>query len=357
MPAPRIARRGCRIASGRPHGKAKDYVSQLGIGLIGCGGMGRSLGRQLLEIEAARLVGIVDPSPEAVATASQELKAPSFDGPEALLEAPDLDAVIIAAPGFLHRELTEMAASRGKHIFVEKPMATTTADCDAMIAAAERAGITMMVGQVLRYYACWNWLTDFVHRGEIGKPMGVALTRIGGGWGGWPQPWRNALSKSGGLLMEVNAHEIDFMCQVCGDVERVYAEADHYGTEDPSDYPNLYFVSLRFASGAVGLVHSSTVSELPHISGKLQGEEGTVIYTNGFSPDGEIRWARRGGETQTLRVRDIQVEQPVRKELRLFIEAVLSGAPVPIPASEGRRNVAIAEAAYESARTGRPITP
>lgn len=328
----------------------------LGIGLIGCGGMGRSLGRQLLEIEAARLVAMTDPSAEARAEAAAELGRPAVESVERLIESPEVEAVVIASPGLYHAELTEQAAARGKHVFVEKPLATYARDCDRILAAAEQAGITLMVGQVLRYYPCWWQVLELVREGVLGEPWAVAVTRIGGGWSGWPQAWRNSREISGGLLMEVNAHEIDFMCQVCGDVERVYAEADHFGTEDPSDYPNLAFVSLRFRSGAVGLLHTSTVSEISDLSGKIQGSEGTLVYTRGFSPDGEIRYTRRDGETRTLRVGDLEVEQPVRKELRLFVEAVRNGTPPPIPGAEGRRNVVIAEAAYESARTGRPVT-
>jgi UDP-N-acetylglucosamine 3-dehydrogenase len=331
-------------------------VSKLGVGLIGCGGMGRSLGKQLVGLETARLAGVADVSPEAVEKVSAELEAPGFPSAEALLERPDVDAVIIASPGFVHRPLSELAASRGKHIFLEKPMATNAADCDAIMGAADRAGVVLMVGQVLRYYPCWWQIIELVRRGEIGTPVGIHVTRVGGGFSGvWSQEWRNSLELSGGLLMEVNAHEIDFMCQVCGDVDRVYAEAGHYG-DDPADYPNLYFVSLRFTSGAVGLLHSSTFSAMNDLSGKVQGTEGTVFYTNGFAADGEIRHGRGEGEPRTIRIGDIQVEPPVRRELRLFVEAVQTGSPVPIPGTEAKRNVAIAQAAYESARTGKPVS-
>jgi predicted dehydrogenase len=199
---------------------------------------------------------------------------------------------------------------------------------------------------------------ELVRAGEIGEPWGITVTRLGGGWGGWSQPWRNSLEQSGGLLMEVNAHEIDFMCQIGGDVQRVYAEADKYG-EDPSDYPNLCFVSMRFKSGAVGMLHSSTVSAVGDLSGKIQGSKGSLIYTNGFGKGGEIRFAQRdqpASEATVIPIAEIEVEQPVRKELRLFVEAVLNGTPPPIPGREGKRNVVIAEAAYESARTGQPVT-
>src|SRR5947209_7045437 len=117
--------------------------------------MGRGLGKQLLEIGDAALRGVADVSAEAAQSASEELGAPSFSSAEALLDRPDVDAVIVASPPFQHRPLVELAAARGKHVFVEKPLAANTADCDAMIRAAEAAGVTLMVGQVLRYYPCW----------------------------------------------------------------------------------------------------------------------------------------------------------------------------------------------------------
>ena len=103
------------------------------------------------------------------------------------------------------------------------------------------------------------------------------------------------------------------------------------------------------------MLHTSTVAAVSDLSGKVQGSEGTLVYTNGFNPAGEIRYARRDGEVQTIRVGDIEVEQPVRRELRLFVESVRNGTPPPVPGSEGKRNVVIAEAAYESARTGQPV--
>jgi UDP-N-acetylglucosamine 3-dehydrogenase len=329
-------------------------VSTLGIGLIGCGGMGRSLTRQLVTIDSARLVAVMDVSEEAARAVGEEYSVPFVTTPDALIARPDVDAVIVASPGFLHRAQTELAAAHGKHVFVEKPMATNVADCEGMIAAAESGGITLMVGQVLRYYPCWSKCLEIVRSGEIGSPVGVAVTRISPGWGGWAAAWRNSLEQSGGLLMEVNAHEIDFMCQVGGDVTRVYAEADRY-CDDPADYPNLYFVSLRFASGAVGLLHASTVTALSDLSGKIQGDEGTLIYTSGFGTGGEIRVAKRDGEPRSIPIGEIEVEQPVRKELRLFVESVLNGTPPPITPREGMRNVAVAAAAYQSARAGRSV--
>jgi len=329
-------------------------MAELGVGLIGCGAMGRDLGRALLEVPAASLRAVTDPDPDAATAAGEALGAGVAADLAGLLLAPGVDAVIVASPGCFHREQVEAALAAGKHVFVEKPMALTAADCDAMDAAAARAGRLLMVGQVLRFYPCWREVLAIVRSGEIGAPWAVSVTRVGGGWEGWPQAWRNRRDRSGGLLMEVNAHEFDFMTQVCGDVERVYAEAAHYGP-GPEDYPDLAFVTLRFASGAVGHLHTSTVSALDLLTGTIQGSEGTLHYTNGFAGDGEIRVARRDGSTRLIRVGDLHHEPPVRHELRLFVEAALSGGAAPIPGAEGRRNVRLAEAAYAAAEGGAPV--
>jgi myo-inositol 2-dehydrogenase/D-chiro-inositol 1-dehydrogenase len=328
-------------------------VERLGVGLVGCGGMGRSLAKQLITIDEARLVAVTDVSVEARERAAEELGSPAVESVEALLAAPDLQAVVVATPGFQHRTVLELAASAGKHAFVEKPLAVTSADCDAMISTARDAGITLMVGQVLRFYPCWWKVLELVRQGEIGEPWAITVTRISG-WGNWTTTWRKSMSMSGGLLMEVNAHEIDFMTQIGGDVVRVYAEADRF-EEDGSDYPNIHFVSLRFAQGAMGHLHSSSVSAVNDLSGKVQGSEGTIVYSNGFGGGGEIRYARKNGTATVIPISEIQIENPVRKELRLFVDCLRNGGPVPIPPEQGRRNVRIAEAAYESARTGQPV--
>lgn len=330
-------------------------MAQLGLGLIGCGGMGRALGQQLVTVESARLIAVTDVNADAASAAAQELGSGTHPDVTSLLADPQIGAVVIATPGFLHRPVVEQAAAAGKHVFVEKPMAVTADDCDAILAAAAGAGITLMVGQVLRYYPCWWKCLELVRAGTIGEVWGISVTRAGGGWTRWSQPWRQSLAMCGGLLMEVNAHEIDFMVQAAGEVERVYAEADHFG-DDGCDYSNLLFVSLRFRSGAVGMLHSSNVSGIGDLNGKIEGSEGSLLYTGGFGGDGsDIHWARKGGERERLPIRDIRIENPVRKELRLFVEAVQNGTAPPVTGAEARHNVLVALAAYESARTGGPV--
>ncbi|MFN3649199.1 MAG: Gfo/Idh/MocA family protein [Armatimonadota bacterium] len=328
---------------------------RLRVALLGCGVMGRSLGSKLVELERAALVGVADVDAAAAAQASEQLRVPAHADPDALLSRDDVDAVIIAAPPFLHRPLAEAAAAHGKHLFVEKPLAPSSADSQAILDAADAAGVTLMVGQVLRYYPCWRYVLERVRRGDLGNPRSISVRRVGGGWGAAARGWRASRELSGGLLMEINAHEIDFLCEIGGEVERVYAEAEHFG-EDGCDYPNLAFVSLRFRSGALGLLHSSMVSALGDLSGSVEGSEGTLQYRGGFSADGTITLARPGETPVETRIGSLEYDDPVRHELSLFVDAALDGTPPPVTGRHGLRNVIVAEAAYRSAREGRPVS-
>ena len=103
------------------------------VGLIGCGGMGMSLGRALNATGAARIAAVADVDPARARACGEELGAPSYEDHRSMLATADVAAAIVASPPFLHRPLAEDALAAGCHVFVEKPMAVTLEDCDAMM--------------------------------------------------------------------------------------------------------------------------------------------------------------------------------------------------------------------------------
>jgi predicted dehydrogenase len=323
------------------------------VGLIGCGGMGMSLAGALNATGVGHIAAVADVDADRARASAEKLGARAFTDHHELL-AGGVSAVIVASPPFMHRPLSEDALAAGCHVFVEKPLAPTLADCDAILKAAETAGRTLMVGQVLRYYPTWRHIRERVAAGAIGRPIGAQVTRVGGGFGSFTVPWRRERAKSGGMLMEVNAHEIDFLCEILGEPRRVYAAMGQF-LDQELDYPNLAFVSIHFSGGGLGLLHASMVSALGDLSGKIEGEAGTIFYQDGFSGDGQISEARHGEKATVTRVGDLNYEPPVQAELRAFIESASTGAPPPITGAEGRRAVAVAIAAYRSAEEERPV--
>jgi predicted dehydrogenase len=178
------------------------------------------------------------------------------------------------------------------------------------------------------------------------------VTRIGGGWGSWDVTWRRERAKSGGMILEIHAHEIDFLIGIGGPVERVYGAMGNFG-DTGCDYPNLAFLSCHFQSGALGLLHASQTSAIGDLSGAIEGDQGAFHYRDGFSRDSEILFRSRGGESRTTRVGDLQYEPPVQAEMREFATSIVEGRDPAIPGEEGRRVIAVALAAYHSMETGR----
>lgn len=341
---------------------------RLGIGVVGCGVMGRSLVQGLAGIEEARLVAVADVKEEAIQellahwTAEMEKRGTPIDPKEVrtystaqeLVQDEGVEAVLIATPGFLHREAAEAAARAKKHIFSEKPLATTVADCDAMLQAAEKVGVVLMVGQVCRFHAVHRKVKELVAEGAIGEPICLTVHRLGGRWGGvWRQSWRMRRALCGGALMEVNAHELDWARWVMGEVRRVFAMGRNFINLE-QDYPDVALVTLEFVSGALGWLHSSQASELGGYGARVDGREGSILIPSFWGSEAGLRYKRQGAEAQWIPASSLTVEPPVQAELRAFVEAVRRGSEPPVTGWDGRMAVAIAEAAYRSIETGRP---
>jgi predicted dehydrogenase len=325
----------------------------MNVALIGCGVMGDSLATCLADVDTARLITVFDPDAEAAAKFGEKHGAEVESDLGGLLNRDDIRGVIIAAPPFLHRELCMSASEAGKDIFVEKPLATTVGDCDAVIAAAESAGIKLMVGLVCRYHPVHGTVKRLVSAGEIGEPIHMYVDRLTGPWGDiWGKDWRQSREKSGGVLMEINAHEIDFMRHVCGDVETVYAAGGRY-VNKTVDYPDVAILTLRFKNGATGCLQSSIASAHGRYSGRIDGTEGTIDFPFLSMQNPTVQVKRFDGELET---RQIEVTgNSVTKELAAWAHAVQHDHEPEITGRDGRAAVQIAVAAYDSIESGKAV--
>jgi predicted dehydrogenase len=330
-------------------------VEKLRIGLIGCGGMGAALAKAAAGLERAEVVAVSDVFGEAAEKLSQELGAQAYgDDGRKILRRRDIAAVIVATPPYLHRNGVVRAARARKHIFSEKPMATNVSDCDAMLRAVEKAGVKLQIGQVLRYLPLQSMTIELVRSGKYGEPIAISVTRVGGSWGSYRTSWRYSHQQSGGVLMEVNAHELDLMRQICGDARTVCAHARRY-FEQPMTSPDQVFVIMEFESGAMGHLHSSFASAIGETSCKVQCREGAIFYRSGPGLPGTLWHGAFREQPTAVLDKDIAVENPVAREVREWVDAVLDDKPVTIPGIDGRKAVELAEAAYHSARTGKPV--
>jgi len=302
----------------------------------------------------ARVVAGADPADEQRARFKESYKeAKVYETVEQLLADDEVQAVFVASPNHLHCEHTVAAAQARRHVFCEKPMALTAADCDRMIEACDQAGVKLMVGQVLRYIPDLCWALQLVRSGQLGRPVAVSIERLWGAVGRtWQIPWRIEKRFSGGWLYEVNVHEIDYMCEILGSPQRVYATTAKF-IESNHDIEDLALATFHFPNGGVGLIQGGSCSLLGRYEVAVFCEKGDLFLDRNADA---IRYHTLDGELVEQKRSEIpETESPVQREVREFLEAVTEDKPVTIPGHIGRRAIAAIEAAYRSAATGQPV--
>ena len=328
-------------------------MNELGFALIGCGGMGRSEARVLREVPRARLVAVCDVHEAAAREFGAEMGVPHLVDHHEALARPDVGAVLVATPNGLHTQIVLDACAAGRHVFCEKPFAFTVAECDRMMAAAEGAGVRLMVGHVLRLLPLFQRVIDIFDSGALGRPVAAQISRIG--WLGDPKArYRLRKELTGGLLYDITVHEIDLLHRLCGPTASVYALLDNH-VQKEIDYEDDAQLLLRFRSGASGHLFASLASPIGASFGTIVGEKGALRYDHGA---GEITYKRTGEGEQVVTEKVVRAEgeNGYLRELRSFTEWVLDGKEPLLTAKEGRAAIQVAEAAYRSAASGQPVS-
>jgi UDP-N-acetylglucosamine 3-dehydrogenase len=326
-------------------------VSPVRIGIIGCGSIARSAHVPgFLASERACLGGFASrtrASAEATAEGC-ESPAPIYDDWRELVEREDVDAITICSPNAFHRDQAVAAAKAGKHVLVEKPVAVSAAEADEMIAAAQQARVVLQVAHNLRYVPAVLAARDVVRGGRLGNIVGL---RAAFGHGG-PQVWAPEASwffdrtrSGGGALIDLGIHIIDVVNFVTG-LRAGEVTAMVSGHEPCEDAAQLV---LSFDNGAIGSVHASWLARpAPDMSLTIFGTDGTLHF--------DVR------TPLTLRPADGKKEQIELPDVTAnpfddFARVVSGEEPVGPAASgeEARNAIAIVDAAYASAQSGKTV--
>jgi predicted dehydrogenase len=326
----------------------------LRIGLIGAGAIGRAHLATFRHIQGVRVAGVADPAIERAHELAALVGAEAHADYRALLGA--VDAAWICTPPRLHPEQALACADAGAHVFCEKPIALDLAEADRMIAATRRAGVHLMIGQVIRYYPETVLLKQLVDAGELGEPV-VALGRrmLAAPPALWTD-WRRDVALSGGFAVDSAIHEVDTIRFLAGEVASVYARVAHGDPGSPSVDTDLRAL-LTLANGAAATVEASCVAPMREWAWGVVGSRATAL-----SPErGLVRVARLGDyEPRLIQVEPVadaqrQVDRAMLAENQAFVEAIRADRPPPVPGEEGRRNLEVILAALQSAREGRLI--
>lgn len=329
----------------------------LGLGIVGAGFIGKIHARAIAATEGARLAAVCDQNEAA----AQELCA-QYPGAKAvrsydeLLALPSVSAVMLGVPNDLHAPYALQAFAAGKHVFVEKPMATTVALAEQMAEAARKANRRLMVGHMWRFDREVRFLKAEVAKGKLGNIVKTKGYGIHAGWG--PSGWFTSKARAGGgALVDMGVHAIDTVRFLLGDPHavRVYAHlSTRFGTYDVDD---LGVVLIDWDNGAVSVIESGWWN--PHADGP---EAMTQLYgTKGYGRlfPTELSWPREPEplfERPTFPAR-IEHCDPHAYEGQVseFVRAIQEEREPLSGAAQGIEVVRICEAAYASAASGHAV--
>ncbi|MGH2427804.1 MAG: Gfo/Idh/MocA family oxidoreductase [Candidatus Limnocylindria bacterium] len=336
-------------------------MSELAVALIGAGRAGLVHGRNFAAgIRGARLLAIADPDPDQLGAAAAELGVElSFADPLAAATHEAIDAVIIASPTFAHHGVALAALEAGKHVLCEKPIASTMQDAVAMADAAERSGRrTFLMGFMRRFDARFSRVAERIAAGDIGEPLYVRSTGRGPGL---PPEWAWNPERSGGLVAEVNSHDIDCIRWLSGqEATRVYAvgragkrpdlAASHPGFVD------LVAATIELSAGAVAHLDGACPSGYGYDARvEVYGTEGTILV-GGPTEAGALLVRSGGAVMDPVRSWRTLFSDAYREEDRHFIAAALGQEEPRTCVQDGVAALRVAIAANRSMRTGQPVS-
>ena len=257
---------------------------QVGYAIIGSTGViGKVHLHALSQLDTCRLVGVYARMQESLRQQATELGAKPYTALDDVLADPEVDAVIIATPHPSHLEIALKAASAGKHILVEKPMAVTPSEADAMIAAAHNAKVKLGVLFNQRFKPDVRKMRELLDQGAIGKLYRTSLVhatmrtqdyydRLA-----WRGTWRD---EGGGVLLNQGIHSIDLFQWLSGMPQSLYGRMRAYKHQiEVEDYASAL---LEYTGGIHGMLHCNTIQAPTQVRIELWGEQGAVIYENGM---------------------------------------------------------------------------
>ena len=346
-------------------------MSEIRIGVIGSGFMGRTHVDAAHKLESAIPVAITSGS-----RATQVCSDYGIDvepDVQSLVDRDDIDAIVIATPHWLHYEEAMAAAKAGKHVLVEKPMATTLEHCDEMMAAFQERGLVLSVGYHQRFRESNFTTRDLIQSGEIGQVRCIQMSALfditalrsdpgfGGNWGWWSNPLALA------HLMNSAPHNID-LCRwwLGSDVTTVSAQCGTYREENPNE--NTTMALLRFDCEAMSSYWSSSVLPSPGFPGeefrfRIMGEAGIID----LNPYGQLNISRDGametvfeqppvGHQEASSAFAMQRMQAYCDQMQGFVNSIQGNAGGEGTAADGRAGVAAVLAMLESSESQQTTT-
>ncbi len=313
------------------------------------------------QLSNTEVVAVFEPDDNAAQAFREKYPAITrYDSFRSLLDEKDVDVVDVCLPTFLHREFVEEACTAGKHVFCEKPMALTVEDAEAMAETAHRYDVQLMIGHALRFWGEYVRARELIMEGAIGEVLSLSARRLALTPAWSISSWILDPRYSGGAVLDLHIHDLDFANWVCGKPEKVFSQ----GTKGPCGGWDHAFTTVSYRSGVIAHVEGGWL---------MQGD---FPFTMGFcilGSQGVLEWEfragvnieERGGSNPLLLYRQgkekeeipVVSEDAYKAEIAYFIDCLEKEKPVEsATAEDGVAAVCTAVAARRSMETGDLVT-
>ena len=332
------------------------------VGLIGCGNIGaRAHLPACTQIPETELVAVCDIIEERAQAAAERSCATAYTDYRQLLERKDVDVVIIALPNDLHAEATIAAAEAGKHVLCEKPMALTLGEADAMIEAARKAGVKLMIGHTRHFDHRYTSVKEQLDAGKVGRP--VFIRRAERQFLPFPpDAWEWDPERGGGVFLNIGVHCTDLFRWFFGQ-EAVEVYAVGRSVRKPAQAEGCYdhaFITCKFEGGGVGFAEPSWVYP-GDFGGTLYaqldvvGTEGKIQYADKDTNPMLTYTTEKGHELPRYFEFMSATEYAFEEEIRHFVRCILDDREPVVSPQDARAALEMMLAAQRSAETGEAV--
>lgn len=330
--------------------------SKINVGIIGAGRIGRLHAENLAyRIPQANPIAISDIMLEAAQKCAAELGIPqAVQDHRAIMDNPDIQAVIICSSTDTHSQMIEEAAAAGKQIFCEKPIDHSLERIDKALAAVEKAGVKLQIGFNRRFDPNFRRVRELVAEGKVGQIQVLRITSRDPG----PPPIEY-IKVSGGIFLDMTIHDFDMARYLIGsEVEEVFAAGGVMVDPKIGEAGDIdtAVITLRFKNGTIGTIDNSRKAIYGYDQRvEVFGSEGMVAVSNN-TPDSAVVSSAQGvtGPLPLFFFLERYVDSYVA-ELKDFIDAIQQDKPTPVTGVDGRIPVIMGYAARKSYEENRPV--
>ncbi len=330
----------------------------LNVGVIGLG-MGRRHAESVQETPDAQVTWVCDTDEKKLEETAAELNVPNRCADyRDMLKDENLDAVIIASPDGLHRQMIVDALAAKKHILCEKPLALTREDIEAIVEAVHNSDRVFMVGQICRYTPGFYEAKKRIDAGEIGELTFIESEYahdythilVGNTWR--CDPLRNGVV--GGAC-----HAVDLLRWISGEnPEKITAYSTHKTFADLTPYDDTHVAIMKFPNNIIGKVFASISCRRDYtMRSVFYGTKGTII-TDNTSPTMTVFHLNDDGASSTPETVELDINNHnTTGEFAEFFDCVVNGTPVKTTVEEGANTIAACLAIVQSANTEQTVVP